>query len=118
MRLTLPYFLRQGNTNRTCAIYYLSVDFCFIVYVDLVSQCPSPFPLTVFPLPPLLGGAGRRQKERMAMINTKERLLSFFSAYATPPCLVPSGFQKTPNKDRGIGREREYDRKRKKTLTN
>jgi hypothetical protein len=23
-----------------------------------------------------------------------------------------------PNKDRGIGREREYDRKRKKTLTN
>ena len=62
MRLTLPYFLRQGNTNRTCAIYYLSVDFCFIVYVDLVSQCPSPF--DGFPTSsPFRRGAGRRQKE-------------------------------------------------------
>jgi hypothetical protein len=55
-----------------------------------------------------------RQKKRKAMINTKERLLSFFSAYTTHHAWS----QKGPNMDRGIGREREYDRKRKKTLTN
>jgi hypothetical protein len=84
-----------------------------MVYVVLVSQYP--FLIPGFPALLFRRRARRRQKKRKAMINTKERLLSFFSP-RTPHHHAWSFW--TPNMDRGIGGEREYDRKRKKTLTN
>jgi len=55
------------------------------------------------------------RKKEMAMIDTKERLLSFFSASATTG--MPVFFWKSRQWQVCRSREREYDRKRKKTLT-
>jgi hypothetical protein len=52
------------------------------------------------------------RKKEMAMINTKERLLSFFSASATTG--MPVFLWKSRQWQVCRGREREYDRKRKK----
>jgi hypothetical protein len=73
-------------------------------------------PSSVFPLLPFIRRRTRRPaKEEKGNDQYKRTFIEFFLCiYHTT---MPGPLWK-PNKDRGIGREREYDRKRKKTLTN
>jgi hypothetical protein len=106
----LVLFLWQNTTKHTWrVIYYLSVDFCFSIRSFGLS-CPVPLP----PFPPYCRMNAR--KKEMAVIDTKERLLRFFSASATTG--MPVFFWKSRQWQVCRSREREYDRKRKKNLLN
>src|SRR5215217_2114562 len=64
------------NAHALFIIYRLTFALWFTLFWSF-SMPFSPFP--AFPLPPFTRRrTGRRQKKRKAMINTKERLLSFF----------------------------------------
>ena len=70
MRFALSYpFEIKRHKNHTCAIYYLSVDFCFIV------RCFGLYQQAFIPM------SERTVKEGKPLANTKERLLSFFPAF-------------------------------------
>ena len=72
MRFALPYFftIKRHKNTHTCAIYYLSVDFCFMVYIRCFGLTNNPSALT----------SEKTMKEGKPLANTKERLLSFLPA--------------------------------------
>jgi hypothetical protein len=110
MSFVFVCFSRQNATKHTCVIYYLSVDFCFMVRCFGLAQCPISIPHSLS-LP--VGMNSEKRKER-AMINTKERLLSFFSAPTQPP---PRRFFWKPGNGRGMHAEKESTiEKERKTL--
>ena len=103
--------MTKHHKTHTCIIYYLSVDFCFSIRSFGLSS------LFLFPpLPPSCGMNAR--KKEMAMINTKERLLSFFSASATTG--MPVFFFGKAGNGRCAEAEKEstIEKERKTYLTN
>ena len=104
--------MTKHHKTHTCIIYYLSVDFCFSIRSFGLSR--------PVPLPPFASQLRdeREEKKEMAMINTKERLLSFFSASATTG--MPVFFFGKAGNGRCAEAEKEstIEKERKTYLTN